>query len=63
MREVGILDLGDVKYQGLDTAMAALDNLEEWAPLGSWAEMTDNGPVLQTRSILIRHPMWRDGRL
>ena len=63
MREVGLFDLGDVQYQELEAPAVALDNQEEWAPLGLWAEMTENGPVLRTRCLLSRCPHWHDGCL
>ena len=39
MREVGIIDVGDVQYQGMEAPEETMDILEEWAPLGLWAEM------------------------
>ena len=61
--ELGILDLGDVKYIGLDVLAVAPDDQEEWAPQGLWAGMTNNGPVLQTLCLLSHSPLWHYGRL
>ena len=61
MREVGLLDLGGVQYQGMEAPAVALDDPEEWALQVLWTGLAKNGPALQTLYLLIRRPLWHDG--